>query len=246
MELAVPLVGLATEREALYKAILNRRSSLLVGPPGSGKTRAALSVLSECGTPSPIYLDHVPVLHQLLMDLSRKLISGGHCLIRAIGRDEPRAWLSKQTSVHLKGALWSALANEPATIVLDHVNGASFQTYRFLQRAYYTPGVALIALTRDPARLGALQRLFWDPRETILFKPLDERQALRLFDEAAKYFGLGCTNFDELRHNVLKSARGNPGRIVEMCRRATGDAYRKNGRVLFSPLLLDSLAQFMA
>jgi hypothetical protein len=242
----VPLVGLVTEREALRTAIVNRKSSLIVGPPGAGKTRVALSVLTDRGPAVAIYLDHTPVLHQLLTDLGRKLIAGGHALTKAIGNDEPDTWLAKQTSVHLKGTLWNALAAEPATIVLDHVNYASFPTYRFLQRVYHTPRISLVAIVRHPKGLGALQRLFWDPRETIPLRPLREQEAQRLFDEAVKCFGLGCLNLDEFRHDVLKAASGNPGKIVEMCRRATGDTYRKDGRVLFSPLWLDSLARFMA
>ena len=47
-----------------------------------------------------------------------------------------------------------------------------------------------------------------------------------------------------LHAQILKAARGNPGRIVQMCRLAADPAYHDGERVRFPALNIDSLSGF--
>jgi hypothetical protein len=166
----LPVVGLLRERQALLNAIRRRESLLLLGPCGSGKTTLVRSVLErDLRSEALVHVSQFQPLHELLVSVARGLLKSGHMAFRRSVKGASATWdlwLAGQTSIHLKGLLWNALESEPTTIVLEGISGAGHQTYRFLQRLYYAPGMTMVATARDNAHLGELGRLFWDPRKT--------------------------------------------------------------------------------
>jgi hypothetical protein len=244
MESQLPLVGMAKEARRLRLAFAAGDPLLLLGPQGSGKTRLIKEALS--GNRQALYVRWEPTLHDLLLAMARALMGAGHAdfLQRAKPGADAEAWLAAQTSVHLKGLLWSAIENSPVTMVLDGAAGAGFPTYRFLQRIYHTPGMALFAASRDALHLGALARLFWNPAKTLHVPPLPERDAERLFEAAAGRFQLRELDLDEFREKVLESAGGNPGQIIEMCRLAAQSQYRAGRYIKFSRIRIDTITKF--
>jgi len=170
-------------------------------------------------------------------------MAAGHPGFLGVAGDR-RAWLAAQPSLHLKGLLGSAFESAPVPMILDGVTAASFPAYRFLQRVYHTPGMALVAASRDRISLGALARLFWDPDRTLLVAPLSERDAGRLFAAAAGHFKLHHLALEEFRRKALESAGGNPGQIIEMCRLASEPQYVSGRHIKFAPLRIDTLIKF--
>jgi AAA ATPase domain len=243
-------VGLRRERQAVLGAIQERELLLLLGPAGSGKTALVQSVLeSEVRGQPFVYVSRFPTLHDLLVAIARELFRCGH---RAFERSvklhasERDSWPARQTSIHLKGLLWNALEQEPTTILLEGVDGASRQTYRFLQRLYFVAGMTFIVTSRDQVHLGELGRLFWDPRKTRHIHPLSETEARQLFEAAADHFGLRDLSIEDFREKALDSAKGNPGQIVEMCRLAANPIYvTGRGYVKFAPLRIDAMMRFL-
>ncbi|MFY9728470.1 MAG: AAA family ATPase [Bryobacteraceae bacterium] len=248
MEPQLPFVGMASEIERLNVAFGAGHPLLLLGPQGSGKTRLIEEALRS--HQKVLYIAWQPTLHALLAAMARTLIAAHHpeFLRRAgvPGRSDanPEAWLAVQTSIHLKGLLWTAVEGSPVTMMLDGIARAGFPTYRFLQRISQTPGVALFAASRDAFSLGALARLFWNPAQAMNIPPLPERDSGRLFEAAADHFRLRHLDLDEFREKVLESARGNPGQIVEMCRLATQPQYQVGRYIKFSPLRIDTVMKF--
>ncbi len=240
----LPLIGLVRERKALMAAIRRRKSCLLLGPAGSGKSRLLQSVLDSDAVPD--WCAVIPPFetpHQLLVLLARELIRKRHKALlsaAAVSGDWER-WLRGQTSVRLRGLLWEALEAEPGTLILDGVQNAGHSTYRFLQRVYFTPGMSVIAVARRHSDLGALAKLFWDPREVIQIGPLSEAEACRLFDAAAVHYDLRLSNFDDFRRRVLESARGHPGEIIAMCRLAADPRYVSRGCAKFTLIRIEML-----
>jgi hypothetical protein len=77
----------------------------------------------------------------------------------------------------------------------------------------------------DGISLGAVGRLFWDPRAIRHLGPLHHADAGDLFDLAADHFRLRDLDLAEFRDKALESAEGNPGQIIEMCRMASNPIY---------------------
>jgi hypothetical protein len=229
MDHGLPMVGLAQERRRILSGIKNHESLLVLGPAGSGKTRLIASALAESGEQA-LTVECPQALRQLLIKLQRALF------------EQP---VAPQTSVRLKGVIWSALEAAPALIVLDDIRTASNPTYRFLQRLFYTKGMRLIAAARDRRCLQELVRLFWDPRFTVNVNPLTETESRRLFELAADSFRLRHLDLEDFRDRTLKVARGNPGQIVEMCRLAAQPQYVSGNRVKFAPLRIDAMVKFL-
>ena len=243
------LVGLLQERQALVHSIQHRESLLLLGPAGSGKTALVRSVLERELRGEPlVHVSQFDTLHDLLVTIARGLLRCGHQRFRSSVKPPGNweLWLAHQTSVHLKGLLWTALEQEPAPLILDGVNAAGHQTYRFLQRLYFAKGMTIVATVRDHLHLGELARLFWDPQQTCHMQPLSEAECLRLFETAVDHFRLRELCLDDFRDKVLNSAKGNPGQIVEMCRFAANPMYVTAGRrVKFAPLRIDVMTRFL-
>jgi hypothetical protein len=248
MDQSFSLLGLADEYQHLTTALLKRQPLLILGPAGSGKSALISAVLADLPRPHEIIsIQHSCNLHGLLVDLARSLLDMGHSTFRELARpgNDAERWLSQQTSVHLKGILCTSLEAEPRVIILDGVASAGFPMYRFLQRLYFAEGMALIAAARDPVSLGALTRIFWDPRNTIHLRPLNEADANHLFDLAIARFGLSHLDIEEFRDKALDAARGNPGQLIEMCKLASNPMYVTGKHIKFAPLRIDVLMKFL-
>jgi energy-coupling factor transporter ATP-binding protein EcfA2 len=249
MSCVFPLLGLSRELDRLKHAFAKRESLLIIGPAGAGKTTLIQTAIAQLPNPREIVvIKYSANPHTLLVDLARSLLVGGHRELakRAKPGANMEKWLAAQTSMHLKGLLWTSLESEPRILVLDGIEGASFPMYRFLQRLYFARGTAIMAAARDPASLGALGRLFWDPRSMMDIPPLSHADAQQLFNLAVKKFGLEQFDLDEFREKVLESARGNPGQIIEMCRLAANPQYVNGRHIMFAPLRIDVMMRFLS
>jgi NB-ARC domain len=243
-----PLIGLAHEYHRLVTSLNKRQPLLILGPGGSGKTALIAAALKDLPrSDEVISIRHLSSLHDLLVDLARSLIKIEHGPFRKLAKPsgDPERWLAQQTSVHLKGVLWSALEAKPHIIILDGVTTAGFPMYRFLQRLYFTKGMALLAAARDAIALGALARLFWDPRNSIHLRPLNDAEANHMFNLAVIHFNIGNLDVEDFRAKVLGAAKGNPGQLIEMCRLASNPMYVTGTHIKFAPLRIDVLMKFL-
>jgi predicted ATPase len=230
----IPLAGRREELKALTSALCARRSCLIAGHKGIGKTRLMEEAL-HAAQPPVVRLQGPMVLHELVVGLAQQL----SCPAGRFGD------LRRATSIALKPAVQEALRNHPHCIVLDDVASADSRMYRFLQQLYYIPGVCLIVTAKSRDSTGHLRKLLWDPREEISLRPLSRTDASAVFESASRAFRLDALDVEEFRSKVLSAARGNPGQIVTMCEMASRPQYQAGRHILFLPLRIDSLAAFV-
>jgi hypothetical protein len=170
------------------------------------------------------------VLHEVLVELAGMLGCGGN---------------GAASSMSLKPAILESLRQAPRVVILEDVAETGPRAYRFWQAVYHSPGTCLIVTARSRGSLGYLRRLLWDPREEIRLLPLKPGEASRLFGTAVAAYKLDSLDLDVFRRQVLRSARGNPGQIVTMCRLAAQPVYRQGRRLKFVPLRMDALPAFV-
>jgi hypothetical protein len=223
-EAAIPMIGRRDELLRLAAAMIARRSQLIAGPPGAGKTRLVREALAVAAQPA-IAVRWPVVLHALLLELAGKL----GCRLR------------RPTSLNLKIAVLNAIAQSPCCVVLENAADAEPRIYRFLQRMFYVPRVCLIVTARSKDGLGHLGKLLFDPRERICLPPLGRTHARRLFDAAAAIYELNAAFLGDFRAKALAGAKGNPGQILTMCRLAAQPQYQHDGSIKFLPVRMDAL-----
>lgn len=226
----LPLMEREREFSKLLQAALQRKPALLCGSPGFGKTRLLLELrrdLLSRGEPV-LYVPFRQVLHTFLAGMVAELSLKRH----------------SDSSVTLRGVLWKKLESEPTVILLDDIAKPTLPYYRFFERILYVPGMALIGSAVQPHTVGALHRIYWDQQTTFSLHPLGKQAAAALAEKAIRLFTPDLAG-SSLQEQIVEVAGGNPGRIVEMCRRAADPAYRDGDRIRFAALSIDSFARLV-
>jgi hypothetical protein len=224
----IPMAGRRDEVSELVRALQVRQSRLITGPPGMGKTRLLAEAASRCAAPY-LLIRRPRALHDLLLQLAGML----DCR-KTTG-----------TTISLKPAVLESLTLEPRIIFLEDMAEADPRMYRFLQSVYHSPGNCLVVTSRARDSLGYLRRLLWDPREEIRLQPLRRAEATELFETSVAAYKLDSLDLESFRRQVLRSAQGNPGQILAMCRLAARPEYRQGRHVKFVPLRMDALPAFI-
>jgi len=227
----IPLLGRRNEVRTLTAAFRERKSCLVVGPKGMGKTRLLQESLSISRQPFAC-VERPEVLHRLLVELAERLSCS--------------ADIRHATSVALKPLVLNALRKAPRCLVLENMAGADPRMYRFLQQVYHIPGACITATAASRDCLGPPAQAPLGPREEIVLKPLTRPEALSLFDLACRMYRLQSLDLEAFRRKVLTAAQGNPGQILTMCRMANRPEYQDGRHIKFLPLRMDALMAYVS
>jgi energy-coupling factor transporter ATP-binding protein EcfA2 len=229
----LPLAGRQRELRRLQALLASGNRVLVLGPRGIGKSRLIAEAAAASGIePVRVSTQGPP------QELFRQLLP-----LLCPETDSPVS-VRRLPSQALQARILAALQSRPRWIWLDDPPPASALLYRFFQRVLWIPRCGLIAAVENRARLGALARLLYDPREEILLAPLSHADSAALLERAIHAFGLGLHDSPaEFRLRTLEAAAGNPGRIITLCRLAADPQYWHGGRLMFAPLWIDALTR---
>jgi len=228
-------VGREEEVQALAEALRARRSCLVYGPAGAGKTALAARALRRfpAVTRDSIYLSGVCRGQDLLRQVMTHLGETGNAVVARKRGDKEAAsrsvegWVRRQTSLRLKGILLAAAKEQPCWILLDHFPPLSHALARLLKDIQWradTP-VYLLARGHKEQDVGAAWSLYWHDRLRLRLGPLGEVAARELLERCIRRFGLVSCEWQDFAEKVLERSGALPGAIVEMCRLAALPRY---------------------
>ena len=248
------LIGRERERARLREAIAERRSLLVYGPAGSGKSALLHDVLSSVGAclcrrcivcaaegaPSNIWLRLVTALAE----------SGDSEVLTRAENDAASAehfenWARAQTSLRLRGIIHRAARTRDYLIFLDAIAPLPDGVYRLLQEWVWSGRTPVILLGRGSTQdeLGKASQLYWHEGLRLYLGPLERASAEAVLEDKIERFHLAKFADAEFRNFVLERSERLPGKIAQLCKLASNAAYHCGGHVKLHTLAVDFLLQ---
>lgn len=214
-----------------------RRSFLVFGPSGVGKTLLLHDVLSEFR--SVLYCDDSSTNNVVFRRLALALLRLDNPRARKAFRDENA--IAKKSAVALRGIVIDALREGEYSIVLDHIRRPS-QSFAAAVREIMGWGstpVCAVARSSHMEDTGFLQPLYGDRSQKCEIRNFEDTTAQQFACEMIKRRGLSGANMDEFLNKVLKFSAGNPAAIIMMIDMARYPKYRSEEHIKISPLYID-------
>jgi len=226
------------ELEELRKRFSCRRSFLLHGPAGVGKTLLLSRVLSEF--PNTLYSPQTPTPQVLYQNLAEALSAARDQKIGADGRAGMQSFREKSV-VAVKGALREVLRNSPYVVVMDHLVRPSHSLANWVRELMIGCSVPVVAVSRSPHMedAGFVLSLFSDRTEKFAVRNFDSKTASQFAGWCADRERLAAGNLTQFLDNVVEFSDGNPGAIVQMIRMAGTPKYSSGGQIKTTPLYVD-------
>lgn len=227
------VVDRADELERLRAQAQKRKSMLVFGPEGVGKTRLLRSFVKT--QPLALYVSQTHSPRELMLALMEALHGVAIMELRL-----PVNPASLSTS-SLKGVIQRALDLFPFLLVLDHLAGPSrIVTGMIKDLNYYgrTP-VFFAARTHHMEDIGSLQPMCADRSERVELKNLPSPIALEFAQREAERTGLWASNLEPALSSLVEWSDGNPASILQMVKMAHLPKYRMDDQIKAHVLYLD-------
>lgn len=248
------LIGREAETDRLHAALRERESQLIWGAPDSGKTFLIANVLAALPASDRrkcICWTGMGTRRQLTEHLVGGLYLAGDPYVRkkvqADGLDDASLsrWISEQSSLRLRGILFTAAEQGEYRFFLDHLPPVSHAFGEFLKEIVYrtkTP-VYFMGHGYSQAEIGHAWSLYWTDEYRIPLRPLPEAAAGELLEMCIGRFSLGSLDLDGFREELLRLSGNLPGAIVKMCELAANPRYHFGDQVKLKLLHVDYLLQ---
>jgi hypothetical protein len=229
------LVNRADEMARLHAQAQKRKSMLIFGPEGVGKTRLLQAFAST--QPLALYVSQTQSPRDLMLALVENL---RHLAKRELRLPTNPGSLSTSS---LKGTVQKALDQFPFLLVLDHLAGPSrVVTGMIKEMNYYgrTP-VFFVARTPHMEDIGTLRPMCADRSERVELKNLPPPIALEFAQKEVERTELWASNLEHALRSLVEWSEGNPGSILQMVKMAHLPNYRMGDQIKAHVLYLDYL-----
>jgi len=210
-----------------------RKSMLVFGPEGVGKTRLLHVFVDR--HPLALYVPRISTPRDLMLSL-----------IGGLRNLDDRAFLLPSSPVplstpSLKGIVMRALAVRPFVLVLDHLAGPSRVVTGIIKEFTDYGKRPVIFAARSPHMedIGTLQPLCADRTERLELKNLSPSVAIEFARREAERSELWASNLEPALRSFVEWSEGNPGSILHMLRMATDPRYRMGDQIKAHILWLD-------
>jgi ATP/maltotriose-dependent transcriptional regulator MalT len=241
----VQIFSRAEELQSLRKRFASRRSTLVHGPPGVGKTLLLQQVIPE--------FDHVlycPASSspQAAFRCLAGLLAARHdATVLRICKDRADVLHSK-SSVSLKGIVSDALRAEKYLIVLDHLHRPTPALGAMIGEVMVSCSTPVVAVARSAHMedAGYVSPLLPDRSERLAIKNFDPETAKAFALEVSLQQQLEAENLNSVLNSMIKSSEGNPGAIVRLIAMAAESKYRSDDHIKWAPLYIDFLMEWAA
>ena len=223
-----------TEEMAKLRAQAQKRKSMLVfGPEGVGKTRLLRAFVQN--QPLALYIPQIRSPRDFMMALILDL--------RRLDKRELRlpANTDSLSASSLKGIVRRALAEFPCLLVLDHVAGPSRVVTGIIKEFsdYGQRPIFFAARTPHMEDIGTLQPMCADRSERLEVRNFTPAVALEFAKRESERNGLWASNLETALHSLVDWSDGNPGSILQMLKMVDLPRYRMGDQIKAHVLYLD-------
>ncbi|MFZ3262392.1 MAG: ATP-binding protein [Terriglobales bacterium] len=233
------IYGRDAELEQLRQLVSRRRSLLLHGPAGVGKTLLMKQLAGE--VPEMIYCDESSSSQSVFRKLAAGLfVRSNRHLLQVCGTRGVNA-IKDKSAVALRGIVADALRGASYWIVLDHLQSSSQSFAASLKDVCNGTATPLIAGARSAHMedVGFLLPMFSDRSEKYALRNFDSDTAREFAVRTAQEMQLNAANRDEAIQKIVHYSKGSPGAIIAMLKMAASPKYVTEQHVKLSPLYID-------
>ena len=227
------------EIDALRKRIAARKSVLLHGPSGAGKTLLLEHVMPDF--PPLLYCAQASSSQGVFRSLAEVLVQKKDAeILRRLG-GSPADVIRNKTAVSLKGIVISVLRGTKYLVVLDHLHRPSHSFAAMVHDLMTSCSVPVVAVARSAHMedAGFFAPLFPDRADKLSIKNFDPETAQEFAQLTAKNRMLSAENLGDFLTRLVEFSEGNPGAIASMINMATMSKYRLEDHIIASPLYID-------
>ena len=232
------IFGRAEELEHLRQRLAQRRSFLLHGPAGVGKTLLLSAALPDC--PDVLYSRSNPTPQALFRSLAELLLAARHPIF-AKSFSNGSASLQAKSAMSLKGLVRDALRNSRYIVVLDHLMRPSQALAAAIRELMLNCSVPVVAVARSAHMedVGFVLPLFADRSDKFVLRNFDPEVAEQFAATFARKEGLQADNLGQFLARVVEYSDANPGAMLKMIRLGRDPKYFHENQIKITPLYID-------